>query len=38
VTRFSEYEEIQAARKKLLDDTVDSFIEDNMEALLELAK
>jgi len=38
VTRFSEYDEIQAARKNLLNATVDSVIEDNMEALLELAK
>jgi len=38
VTRFSEYDEIQAARKKLLNETVDSIIENNMEALLELAK
>jgi len=38
VTRFSEYDEIQAARKKLFNATVDSVIEDNMEALLELAK
>ena len=38
VTRFSEYDEIQAARKNLLNTTVDNIIEDNMEALLELAK
>jgi len=38
VTRFSEYDEIQEARKKLFNATVDSVIEDNMEALLELAK
>ena len=38
VTRFFEYDEIQAARKNLFNATVDSVIEDNMEALLELAK
>ena len=38
VTRFSEYDDIQAARKRLFTTTVDSVIEDNMEALLELAK
>ena len=38
VTRFNEYDEIQAARKALFGATVDSVIEDNMEALLELAK
>jgi len=38
VTKFSEYDEIQAARKKIFNATVDSVIEDNMEALLELAK
>ena len=38
VTRFNEYDEIQAARKKLFNATVQSVIEDNMEALLELAK
>ena len=38
VTRFSEYDEIQAARRKLFNATVDSVIQDNMEALLELAK
>ena len=38
VTRFSEYDEIKAAREKLFNATVDNVIEDNMEALLELAK
>ena len=38
VTRFNEYDEIQAARRKLLNTMVDSVIEDNMEALVELAK
>ena len=38
VVSFTEYDEIQAARRKLFDDTVDSVIAENMEALLELAK
>ena len=38
VTRFSDYDQIQEARKELFNATVDSVIEDNMEALLELAK
>ena len=38
VTRFQEYDEIQSARRKLFDATVDSVISENMEALLELAK
>jgi antitoxin Phd len=38
VTKFSEYDEIQTARNKLFAATVDNIIEDNMEALLELAK
>ena len=38
VTRFNEYDEIQAARVKLFNATVDYVIEENMEALLELAK
>jgi len=38
VVPFQEYDEIQAAKKKLFSATVDSIIEENMEALLELAK
>jgi len=38
VTRFNEYDEIQASRKKLFNATVDNVIEENMVALLELAK
>lgn len=38
VLSFQEYDEIQAARKKLFDDAVDNVISENMEALLELAK
>jgi len=38
VMRFQEFDEIQAARKKLFGTTVDSVISENMEALLELAK
>ena len=38
VVGFSEYDEIQAARKKNFDDTADSVIAENMIALQELAK
>jgi len=38
VTRFNEYDEIQASRKKLFNATVDNVIEENIVALLELAK
>ena len=38
VMKFQEYDEIQAARKKFFDTTVDSVISENMEAMLELAK
>ena len=38
VTRFNEYDEIRAARNKLFNIAVDSVIENNMEALMELAK
>ena len=38
VTRFNEYDEIQASCKKLFNSTVDNVIEENMVALLELAK
>jgi antitoxin Phd len=38
VLSFSEYDEIQAARSKMISETADSVIAENMEALLELAK
>jgi len=38
VLNFSEYDEIQAARSKMISETADSVIAENMEALLELAK
>jgi len=38
VVSFSEYDEIQAARRKLFNETADSVIAENMEALRELAK
>jgi len=38
VLDFKEYDEIQAARRKLFKDTADSVISENLEALLELAK
>ena len=38
VLSFSEYSEIQAARRKLFERTADCIISDNIEALLELAK
>ena len=38
VVGFSEYDEIQAARKKMFDEAVDRIITENMIALQELAK
>lgn len=38
VVDFSEYDEIKMARKKLLDDTADTLIDENLEAFKELAK
>jgi antitoxin Phd len=38
VLSFSEYDEIRAARQKLFNETTDSLIAENMEALKELAK
>ena len=38
VVGFSEYAEIQAARKKMFDEAADSIIAENMIALQELAK
>jgi antitoxin Phd len=38
VVSFTEYEEIQAARQKLFNETADYVIAENMEALRELAK
>ena len=38
VLNFSEYDEIQAARRKLFNETADTVITENLEALLELAK
>jgi len=38
VVDFSEYDEIQAARKKMFDEAADSIIAENMIALQELAK
>jgi len=38
IVGFSEYDEIQAARKKMFDEAADSIIAENMAALRELAK
>ena len=38
VLSFSEYDEIQAARSKMIGEAADSVIAENIEALLELAK
>lgn len=38
VLNFSEYDDIQAARHKLFNETADSVIAENMHALKELAK
>jgi antitoxin Phd len=38
VLNFTEYDEIQAARRKLFTSTADRVIAENLEALLELAK
>jgi antitoxin Phd len=38
VLKFSEYDEIQTARAKVISATADSVIVDNLEALRELAK
>ncbi|MDR1542713.1 MAG: type II toxin-antitoxin system Phd/YefM family antitoxin [Clostridiales bacterium] len=38
VLNFSEYDEIQAARRQLIDAAADSVIGENLEALRELAK
>jgi len=38
VLNFSEYDEIQAARSKMINEAADKVIAENMEALLELAK
>ena len=38
VVNFSEYDEIQAARRKLFAEAADSVITENLEALQELAK
>ena len=38
VVSFTEYDEIQAARRKLFSEAADSVIAENMEALRELAK
>ncbi|MCL2152663.1 MAG: type II toxin-antitoxin system Phd/YefM family antitoxin [Oscillospiraceae bacterium] len=38
VVGFSEYDEIQAARKKMFDEAADNIIAENMVALQELAK
>ena len=38
VLSFSEYDEIQTARKKLFDESADAIITENMVALQELAK
>ena len=35
---FDEYEEITAARQKLIEKTADNLIEENLEAFTELAK
>lgn len=38
VLSFQEYDDILAARRKLFNDTSDTVIAENLEALLELAK
>ena len=38
VVGFAEYEDFQAARNKFINQTVDTVIAENMEALRELAK
>ena len=38
VLDFSEYDEIQRMRQKLFDEAADSVINENIEALFELAK
>lgn len=38
VVNFSEYDEIQAARRKLFTEAADSVITENLEALQEFAK
>jgi len=38
VVGFAEYEDFQASRNKLINQTADTVIEENMEALRELAK
>ena len=38
VVNFSEYDEIKAFREKLIDETADATLTENMEAFLELAK
>ena len=38
VVSFSEYDKIQVARSKLFNETADSVITENIEALRELAK
>ena len=38
VVDFNEYDEIQAMRKKIIDDTADTIIAENIEAFKELAK
>jgi antitoxin Phd len=38
VLNFSEYDEIQASRRKLFDAAADSVIAENLDALRELAK
>jgi len=38
VLSFNEFEEFQSARKKIINETVDNVINENLEALLELAK
>jgi len=38
VLSFQEYDEIQAARRKLFADAADTVISENLEALRELAK
>lgn len=35
---FDEYDEIQAARKKMINNTADKLIKENLEAFTELAK
>ncbi|MDY3927879.1 MAG: type II toxin-antitoxin system Phd/YefM family antitoxin [Clostridia bacterium] len=38
VVDFAEYEEIKAARTKMIEETADKLIEENIEAFRELAK